>query len=366
MSANTVSFEDRVALARIGASLKSAFWQVAILGVPCRSIALPPWSAGAATDGRGIMLDPAKLGSASVVELESYIAHEAVHILLDHVPRRGSRDPIRWNYCADQRVNQVLLANNIPVPDHWVPPDLTDSSVEELYCKMPDMGAPALCQGLVDLVESEGGAAGAEPLPADFGKQLLKRALEAAKQAGTLPAGLDCWIAELLAPPRIPLAQIVAAWSQARAQEERSLMRPRKRYIPAGIMLPGPWRTYPSFAMAVDTSGSMSDAQIADACSDVRAGVAAAGGALTVLWADADVYPQEVAEGEPFAPKGRGGTSYAPVMRWLIEEPNDFLGLIYITDGYCDDFGDEPLCDVVWVVVTDTAFEPPFGEVIRV
>lgn len=38
---------------------------------------------------------------------------------------------------------------------------------------------------------------------------------------------------------------------------------------------------------------------------------------------------------------------------------------IYFTDGWCRSFPDIPDYPVLWILTTDTRFEPPFGEVIR-
>jgi len=38
--------------------------------------------------------------------------------------------------------------------------------------------------------------------------------------------------------------------------------------------------------------------------------------------------------------------------------------IIYVTDGYCSDFGEPPECPVLWVLTrTNKEFDPPFGEI---
>jgi predicted metal-dependent peptidase len=63
--------------------------------------------------------------------------------------------------------------------------------------------------------------------------------------------------------------------------------------------------------------------------------------------------------------KGRGGTSFYPVIEYINEHHPNVAALVYLTDleACQDDFGDKPHYPVLWV--TTQAEEAPYGEVIK-
>jgi predicted metal-dependent peptidase len=62
---------------------------------------------------------------------------------------------------------------------------------------------------------------------------------------------------------------------------------------------------------------------------------------------------------ENFILIGGGGTSFKPAFKWIEENLNECLGLIYITDGYGEYPEQEPNFQVLWVLNDDC--DVPFG-----
>ena len=52
---------------------------------------------------------------------------------------------------------------------------------------------------------------------------------------------------------------------------------------------------------------------------------------------------------EDLSVQGRGGTSFEPVMQYLVEHRNEFDNLIYLTDGECSSPATKPLKPILWV-----------------
>jgi predicted metal-dependent peptidase len=50
------------------------------------------------------------------------------------------------------------------------------------------------------------------------------------------------------------------------------------------------------------------------------------------------------------------------VFEYIEENDINPAGIVFLTDLYCHDFGDEPSCPVLWV--TTGATDAPFGEVV--
>ena len=64
-------------------------------------------------------------------------------------------------------------------------------------------------------------------------------------------------------------------------------------------------------------------------------------------------------------PVGGGGTDFAPVFRAVNQRHADAKAVVYITDGECNSFGEEPACPVLWALTENNRrFKPPFGDVL--
>jgi predicted metal-dependent peptidase len=65
-----------------------------------------------------------------------------------------------------------------------------------------------------------------------------------------------------------------------------------------------------------------------------------------------------------FRPITGGGTMYSPAFKYADEMDEQPAGLVYITDGECNDFPRQaPDYPVVWILTQRCEFKPPFGTV---
>ena len=129
--------------------------------------------------------------------------------------------------------------------------------------------------------------------------------------------------------------------------------------------------------MSLDTSGSMSDTDLAEGISEFRGIRQTQPFPLHYLCCDAQVYTvhsydkHEEPDWASMKIEGGGGTSFVPVFT-MIEEWKEEKGtkptlLVFFTDGYGDFPSEEPDYPVIWVCsrggLDSERF--PFGEVIR-
>ncbi len=121
----------------------------------------------------------------------------------------------------------------------------------------------------------------------------------------------------------------------------------------------------------VDTSGSMSDAMIQTAYSEIKGAIDMFGGKLEgyIVAGDTQAY-EMVPFGEDtdiaaLVPRGGGGTNFEAPIRYVLEEMEEEppCCMIYITDGFCR-FPDEELLGgipMLWLLTTEVI--PPWGKV---
>ena len=326
-----------------------------------------------ATDGRRILYHPKFVENHTNAEVLAVYAHEVWHVMLMHPFRRGARLPMAWNIACDKAVNHIVEnVMGLKLPG-WGVPGVAEKCAEELY-DVEDQPPNDECE-MHGWVNDPGGEDGKSLSEGDRAaaesdaRELVQRAITVAKQAGQLPADLARMFGDLL-EPRVPWQEILARFLDQWTRNDYSWQRPNFRHLQRGIVLPGLHTpAVPRVIFAADTSGSIDEGMLQEVCSEMFYALEqAAAGAdfdLPVLWCDTDVTPQLINEPSELEPRGGGGTRYAPVFEWVDEHEPDVRAVVYITDGYCSDFGPEPEYDVLWILTSSNHdnFDPPFGEV---
>lgn len=356
------------------------------------------------TDGKRLGYNPEfceKIGKEQTIGV---LAHEAAHVFLKHMLRRKDRDPVLWNIACDHVVNALIIDSGLKLPDGAIPP-IRGKTAEEVYegllqkqkqqQQQQPQGPQGQGQGLPQQgqqqgqgdpsksdqqgqgwgevrdqkSESGGDLSDAEKAEAERDANILvQQAATAAKRAGKLPAGMDRLIEQVL-EPKVDWRDVLQRFIGERARSDYSWQRPNPRYFNRGIVLPS-LDSYGigKVVLAGDTSGSMTSvlprvfSEIISAL-DVYEEQHTQG--ITVMWCDTKLTEQVVSDISDLKPVGGGGTDFAPVFQAVNARHGDAKAVVYITDGECSSFGEEPSCPVLWVLTKrNRYFKPPFGEVL--
>ena len=315
----------------------------------------------AATDGERMFMHPGFAATLSDTQLRGVLLHELLHAALDHVGRRGERDPHRWNVAADIVVNGIVeKAQDVSLPKgHLREKELEHLEVEEVYRLLGDrqaMPAPPY----LDLLEGTGGGAGwAQRIAA------VKMAMEfqGHGQQDRTPAERD--LLQQLATPQLDWRAVL--WRHA-VRSPADFGAFDRRMVHAGLYLEELELLPTTVAIAIDTSGSIRSAELTAFMAEVRGILDSYPGIRGELWyADAALYGPHDAQSElrnP-EPKGGGGTSFEPFCRMLAERPGTLA--VYLTDGYGNFPDTSPDNPFLWVVTPGGLASQrfPFGEVVR-
>jgi predicted metal-dependent peptidase len=114
--------------------------------------------------------------------------------------------------------------------------------------------------------------------------------------------------------------------------------------------------------VGIDTSGSVADEELMKFMEQVYL-ISKTDCEVTIVECDAQMYePWIFDKKRPIKFKGRGGTSFDPVLDYFNKGP--YSGLIYFTDGYCSTSIDTTK-KILWVVTSNgtTEFEAPGNKV---
>ena len=102
---------ERLVTARIGLLLRHSFF--GNLATRLQLINADEWCSTAATDGLKFYYNSRFIMMLKPKEVEFLVGHEVLHVVYDHMNRRGDRDPQIWNIADDYAVNADLKRHKV-------------------------------------------------------------------------------------------------------------------------------------------------------------------------------------------------------------------------------------------------------------
>jgi predicted metal-dependent peptidase len=102
--------------------------------------------------------------------------------------------------------------------------------------------------------------------------------------------------------------------------------------------------------VAIDTSGSVSNEDLLEFFNEIYH-IYKSGTYVDIVECDAEIQRvyEYKGERENLEVKGRGGTDFEPVMKYLMKNKNKYANLIYLTDGCCSSPQTQPIKPMLWV-----------------
>jgi len=346
------------------------------------------------TDGVHLGYNPMFIENLSLGVIKAGVAHEVMHIASFHHTRRQNRDHQQWNEAGDLAINGILDNCKFEIPKEWLlDPQYKDKSTEEIYAlryrppqQKKSEGKLEVGNGLGqgseksqeekmmtfgevrDYPEKDGSASSEAELRNHEAnvKVILSQAIQAGKSAGSLSADLERYVKELL-DPKLSWQEILRRFVEQSAKNDYSWFPPNRRYIHQGLYLPSCHSDeLGEIVLVVDTSGSIAQKEL-DAFAAEIGGILEEfpTTTLTVIYCDSQIRNIEEITELPLElhPKGGGGTSFIPPFEWLEKEGREPVCFIYLTDGCCNLYPEEPNFPVLWVGTQD--FTPKFGEFVN-
>ena len=217
-----------------------------------------------------------------------------------------------------------------------------------------------------------------DPMEKDLWEKRIVDAAEAtlSQGRGTVPAGMQRAIGELK-NPQTDWRTLLQAFIQEDICDY-SFSPPDRRYDGGDFYMPDfneKEENVRNILFMIDTSGSMSKAQLTAAYSEVKGAIDQFGGVLKgyLGFFDAAVSePQAFSDEEEFkviTPKGGGGTSFDIIFDYVADkmEEEPPACIIILTDGYAPFPKEEKAMDipVMWIINNEDV-TPPWGVVARI
>ena len=315
----------------------------------------------------------------SVEAYATVLYHECCHVLRDHAGRaeaQGINEQNRenagaWNIAADAEINDDIIAEG---GDTWPFEVVTPKSLkqkdglfaEEYYQKMPSKkltqggkgnGKPkpgaGNCGGCagnshtgeLDAPPTAGGSKDATPGLSGAEIDAVRNKVandikEHQKTQGNVPGHLRDW-AEAFTNPKVDWRKVLRAsvrraMADIAGQVNFTYQRPSRRTVPK-VILPSLRQPVPNIAVVVDTSGSMSNDDLAMVLGEINGVLKQCGQKTGVdaIVCDAHVHSaKRVFKAEQIVIEGRGGTDMRIGVQAALARPIKPHAVIILTDGF--------------------------------
>ena len=386
---------ERLITARSSLLLRHSFF--GNLATRLKLINADEWCATAATDGVNFYYNSRFIMLLRPKEVEFLVGHEVLHVVYDHMGRRGTRDPQIWNIADDYTVNADLKRHKIGEFITSVPClyelKYDGKAAEEIYDDLMKNVQQISLQDLIDQLiddhmdgdDDDGDGEGEDgdkpgrgkrpkmsPEERERVRQEVKQAIINAAQsaeAGSIPKGVERLIKQHTAPI-MPWRELIQTNLTSSIRTDFTWMRPSRKGWDMDAIMPGmtPGEEI-DVVVAIDMSGSISAKQ-AQAFLGETGGMMDSfdGFKVHVFCFDTEIYnPQNFTSDnmdtiDSYVPAGGGGTDFDAIFKYLREEGNVPKRLICFTDGYpCGSWGDEDYCDTTWIIHGSEDITPPFG-----
>lgn len=319
----------------------------------------------AQTNGKKILFNTKFFMELTPDERLFLLLHETLHVAFLHTIRRGERNPKKFNIAADHVINLMLQSKGFRMPkDGLADPKFTGMSTEEVYNLLPDEVANQSYDMDIDTTDSS------DETIADI-QDIVVRASIQAKMNGDNPLGIPGEIQmflDKLLNPKLPWHRILKKYIQATSKSDYSYQRPNRRYMPDYYLPSLKGESLIDIAIAVDTSGSVSDEEFKTFISET-AGIIKSMKPEKISLIHFDTSIKEVSTIKNLKDlskvvfTGRGGTEIYPVMDWV--NFNKPKVLLVFTDGDFYFKESSTKVNTIWLIHNNKTFRSNFGKVVH-
>ena len=321
----------------------------------------------AATDGIHLYINPTWFLSLTVNQRLGLVVHEVLHVALNHMTRKGTRDHQSFNIAGDHVINLALLKAGYELPPGGVHNKKYENmNTEQVYAAVHKEPAPPDFQGDIIYCPDDQTKAVSSQVT-----NIIMRAAVATKASGgigNLPAEIGIALEKAI-NPKLPWNQILANYLSEFNADDYTMRRLNRKYFPEFYMPTLYSEAICDLAIAVDTSGSVSSREFSYFIHEIdQIRKTMKPKKMSII--DFDTKIKKVHDIDDTVNiltdikfSGRGGTDILPLMSWAAKNKPEVL--LIFSDGEFDLPGSLPQISLIWLIHGNYPFKPKSGRVIR-
>ena len=307
------------------------------------------------------------------------LKHEMLHILYNHMRRKGDRDHQGFNIASDCAINQLIERNHLPAEGIFidqfpsstgkVPANLTAEQYYELIDKNYDPDQPGSGSGSGQCIDDHSKwdeSQGDGDLSEDIAKGMAERAVsQTQKSRGNVPAELSEWLSLLSRKREITWQQLLRhITGNKRVGIRKTILRPDRR-LPNSEWIKGRTKDRKFSVLIIsDVSGSVSDQGLLSLWGEVRNICDLTQSSIDLIQVDTQPSkPEKLTRNtKTVQRKACGGTFLSPALKMAKDSKLDYQCIVVTTDGWLD-LGDidaftKVHFPVIWLIEPDGRIEP--------
>lgn len=358
----------------------------------------------ACTDGKGIYYNAFFLTKLTYGQLKTLIAHEVCHVAFAHHFRMRGKDAALWNAACDYAINLLLVSMGfVPLPDWLYDFKYKGMSAEDIYRDLLNNKTKEEQDKIKQKSQNSGGSFeepknddGSEKSDTELeeakqeakekltqAKSNMKKALDAIEKSDMGESDKD-ELRRMIGRGQAELIAEIDFESSSRANWQDILRRflfnmsendfaihvPDQSFIAESEFLMPSYESNEvgNLFIAMDVSGSCAHEakQIATESKQILEEMEGAKNSiLKACYCSNYIHRIDVINTpEDIMLIQGGGTDFAPAI-YAYADDFESQACIYITDGCCYSFGEDPEKPVLWVLTRrNDNFNPPYGEVV--
>jgi predicted metal-dependent peptidase len=360
------------------------------------------------TDGVYLLVNPQWVAKWTFDEVTGVCVHEAWHVAMKHHLRRGDREFRRWNKACDFAIDQFIIGANGKSKGYALPDGghfesrFMGMSAEKIYDILAEddrkagKGKGSACITIIDpnappsnLPDMDGindDVVFDVPFLTEEEERAYEESLDLAIQAayhsskdhGPLPGALGLDI-ESRHEHVIDYEDLLRDWLTKNVnKQDYNWLFCDRRFVGSGFHIPGIYDSpdqYPNVLLVSDVSGSMLSGGLEKTANEINGVLKEFPSNYYCIFTDTMVEGIQHLEPEDefrlVCKHGGGGTNFRKVLEYINagakEIETDFDAILFFTDLFVDDFGDDPGKPVLWMNTRPRGeIKVPYGRVIDI
>ncbi len=403
---NLTQIETKLTKARTKLILDKPFLGNLVLRLPLS--AADSWCKTTATDAKNFYYNPEFIAKLNNEQTKFVLVHEALHCALNHFSRKGHRKKHRWDLACDFAINPLLIKEGFHPPiDIAIFREYGGMVAEEIYPLIADKldNKPMDLHLYDDNTSNEKSSYNMRedslydnnksknsnnsnknlksnntnpklaPKPnkltpdeikslANIWQKHLASSAQMAKQAGKLN-GEIAKLLDFFIQPQLSWRSLLSQYISSKARDDFSYYRVARRE--GDFILPGLHSDYINIAVAIDTSGSISQNEVDEFISEISCIKSNIRASVSLFACDDKLYQNcpwfYDAWQELKFPKylgGGGGTNFNPVFDYINAQDIKPDLLVYFTDAKGIFPKHQPDYATIWLIKGTTKI--PWGQ----
>lgn len=322
----------------------------------------------AETDGICIWYNPDFFMSLTPDEQLFLLLHETLHVVFQHMVRKGDLDAKKWNYAADYVINYILVQRKFKMPAGGLyDAQYADLTTDQIYKLLPDQ--PKIDLPMSDL-RSPKKPQDIQEISQKIDQILVRASLQsqmAGEKPGTIPGAIQFYI-DSLVNPKLPWHNILARYVNKVIRQGFNWQKPNRRFFPKHYLPSRASKKLCDIAVAIDTSCSVTDAEFQRFASEVYAILKhQRPSSLTLIQFDTRIHNVTKLTSARDLMKtqftGRGGTRIKEVVEWGAKHKPHIL--LVFSDGGFHNTHSALKTPVIWVINDNPGYRAPWGKTIH-